>query len=119
MRQAGGADISVRPSRTEWWEFSKIHLRTARMAECSPMAAALATAYQLPPEEPDDLDGKMGFLEHLDELRKRLIRSCLAVAAGMLIAFFFINHIVTFVLGPARRMLPPRTVFIYTNPSEA
>jgi sec-independent protein translocase protein TatC len=85
----------------------------------SRMAAALATAYQLPPEEPDDLDGKMGFLEHLDELRKRLIRSCVAVAAGMLAAFFFINQIVNFVLGPARRMLPPGTVFIYTNPSEA
>jgi sec-independent protein translocase protein TatC len=83
------------------------------------MAAALASAYQLPPEEPDDLDGKMGFLEHLDELRRRLILSCLAVAAGMLIAFFFINPIVNFVLGPARRMLPPGTVFIYTNPSEA
>jgi len=83
------------------------------------MAAALATAYQLPPEEPDDRDGKMGFLEHLDELRKRIIRSCIAIAAGMLAAFFFIDRIVNFVLEPARRMLPPRAVFIYTNPSEA
>jgi sec-independent protein translocase protein TatC len=83
------------------------------------MAAALATAYQLPPEEPDDRGGKMGFLEHLDELRKRIIHSCIAIAAGMLAAFFFIDRIVNFVLEPARRMLPPRTVFIYTNPSEA
>ena len=30
----------------------------------------------------DDLDERrMGFLEHLDELRARLIRSCLAIAA--------------------------------------
>ena len=28
----------------------------------------------------------MGFLDHLDELRTRLIRSCVAVAGGMLIA---------------------------------
>ena len=28
-------------------------------------------------------DGTMGLLEHLDELRSRLIRACIAVAAGM------------------------------------
>jgi hypothetical protein len=33
--------------------------------------------YHVPPEEPDGemANGKMGFLEHLDELRTRLIRS--------------------------------------------
>ena len=61
----------------------------------------------------------MGFLAHLDELRKRIIRSCIAIAVGMLAAFFFLDPIVNFVLEPARRMLPPGTVFIYTNPSEA
>jgi sec-independent protein translocase protein TatC len=82
--------------------------------------AALATAYQLPPEEPDDSgEGRMSFLEHLDELRKRLIRSCLAVGIGMVIAFFFINRIVTFVLAPMRRALPPGTTLIYTKPTEA
>ena len=84
------------------------------------MAAALATAYQLPPEEPDDSrEGKMSFLEHLEELRKRIIRSCLAIAVGMAIAFVFINHIVTFVLAPMRRALPPGTTLIYTKPTEA
>ena len=41
----------------------------------------------------EDLNGRMGFLEHLDELRTRLIRSCLAIAAGMGIAFGFVNRI--------------------------
>jgi Sec-independent protein secretion pathway component TatC len=44
----------------------------------------------------DDADdaggGAMGFLEHLDELRKRLIRSCIAIAAGMAVAFLHRSH---------------------------
>ena len=61
----------------------------------------------------------MSFLEHLDDLRKRIIRSCLAAGVGMVIAFVFINHIVTFVLAPMRRALPPGTTLIYTKPTEA
>jgi hypothetical protein len=39
--------------------------------------------YELPPgqeSEDEQAVGKMGFLEHLDELRSRLIYSCIAVA---------------------------------------
>jgi sec-independent protein translocase protein TatC len=82
------------------------------------MAAALATA-SLPPEEQDDSRGGMSFLEHLDELRTRIIRSCIAIGIGMLIAFVFIGRIVTFVLAPTRNVLPPGTTLIFTNPPEA
>lgn len=83
------------------------------------MRTALAVQL-LPDDDSDDLpDGKMGFLDHLDELRKRIIRSCLAIAVGMLVAFVFIDRIVTFVLAPTRRMLPPGTRLIYTSPGEA
>ena len=34
-------------------------------------------------------------------------------------AFVFIDRIVTFVLGPTRRMLPPGAKLIYTTPAEA
>ena len=35
-------------------------------------------------EEPaDEPDARMGFLDHLDELRARLIKSCIALGAGM------------------------------------
>jgi sec-independent protein translocase protein TatC len=82
--------------------------------------AALATAYQLPPEEPDDpREGRMSFLDHLDEIRTRLIRVCVAVAAGMVIAFVFIDRLVAFVLAPMRRVLPAGANLIYTNPTEA
>jgi sec-independent protein translocase protein TatC len=80
------------------------------------MAEAL---YQLPPEEPDNSgDSKMGFLEHLDELRKRIIRSCVAIAVGMLVAFFFVDRIGAFVLGPTLRLLPPGEKLIFTRPGE-
>lgn len=83
------------------------------------MTAALATPYQLPPEEPDDRAEKMSFLDHLDELRKRIIRACIAVGVGMLVAFVFIDRVFNFVLAPARRMLPSGSKFIYTQPGEA
>ena len=63
-------------------------------------------------------DARMGFLEHLDELRKRLIYSCIAVAAGMSVAFFFVGRISDFILAPAIRMLPPGTSLIMTRPGE-
>jgi len=66
-----------------------------------------------------DVDGRMGFLEHLDELRTRIIRSCLAIAAGMLLAFAFVGRLAAFVLGPTLRALPPGTSLIFTRPGEA
>ena len=61
----------------------------------------------------------MSFLEHLDELRKRIVRSLLAVAVGVLVSFAFINSISDFLLGPTRRLLPPGSKMIYTQPGEA
>jgi sec-independent protein translocase protein TatC len=79
-----------------------------------------ALAVQLFPEDDDELrDGKMGFLEHLDELRGRIVRCCIAIAVGMLVAFVFIDRIVAFVLAPSRRMLPSGAKLIYTQPGEA
>jgi sec-independent protein translocase protein TatC len=80
-------------------------------------------AYPIPPEDDDDDDArpgaKMSFLEHLDELRKRIVNACLAIGVGILISFFFINRIVNFLLGPTRKVLPPGVKMIYTEPGEA
>ena len=78
-------------------------------------------AYQ-PEVEDDDEDGsagKMSFLEHLDELRKRIVQSCLGVLVGILVSFAFINHIVDFLLAPTRSVLPAGSRMIYTQPGEA
>lgn len=62
--------------------------------------------------------GTMGFLEHLDELRTRIIRSCIALAVAMLMSFMFIDRIADFVLAPTLRTLPPGTDLIMTRLGE-
>jgi sec-independent protein translocase protein TatC len=61
----------------------------------------------------------MSFLEHLDELRKRIIRSLIGILVGILLTFAFIQPIFDFLLAPTRKVLPPGVKLIYTHPSEA
>jgi sec-independent protein translocase protein TatC len=69
----------------------------------------------------DDLEGggKMSFLEHLDELRKRIIRALISLCLGVAIAAFFIEDIYSFVMAPLSAMLQPGEKMIYTYPTEA
>src|SRR5258708_7159771 len=73
-------------------------------------------ASEQPEESPGP--GTMGFLDHLEELRKRIIRSCLAIAAGMLVAFVFLDRITDFVLAPTYRALPPGSELVFIRPGE-
>jgi sec-independent protein translocase protein TatC len=68
--------------------------------------------------EPEE-GGKMSFLEHLDELRKRIIRALVGVVAGFGIACFFLDELFDFVMGPMQRLLAPGQQLIYTEPTEA
>jgi len=61
----------------------------------------------------------MSFLEHLDELRRRIINALLAIAAGVIVGFAFIKPIGEFLQGPTLRVLPPGSRMIYTQPGEA
>ena len=70
-------------------------------------------------QEEDGAGGKMSFLEHLDELRRRLMVSILSVAVGFLIAYAFIDRIFAFVMRPLQAILPGGGKFIYTEPTEA
>src|SRR5438046_2331727 len=76
--------------------------------------------HPLQPGDPDDdlREGSMGFLEHLDELRKRIIRSCLAIGVGMTVAYFFVDRIGDFVLAPTLKTLPSGGALIFTKPGE-
>ena len=70
------------------------------------MSAAL---HGLPADDDHDDDPRerrMGFLEHLDELRTRIIREGIAVAAGMLVAFAFYDRLADIVLKPILATLP-------------
>jgi len=67
-----------------------------------------------PPQREETLEGdepsdgaRMSFLEHLDELRRRLLIAVAAIGVGMAISFFFIRRIVSFVMDPLYALLPP------------
>jgi sec-independent protein translocase protein TatC len=70
-------------------------------------------------DELDDASGKMSFLEHLDELRKRIIWAVGAVGVGFAVTIFFINDIFGFIMRPMQHLLPAGQTLIYTDPSEA
>src|SRR5712691_11609551 len=61
----------------------------------------------------------LSMLDLLDQIRKRIVRSCLAIAIGVLVAFTQIDRIVAFIFAPMRKALPPGTKLIYTAPGEA
>jgi len=74
------------------------------------------------PVEPEDLDGagaRMSFLEHLDELRTRIIHGVIGVVVGVGLTFFFHNQIYEFIFEPTRRVLPDGSKLVYTQPGEA
>lgn len=49
---------------------------------------------------------KMTFLDHLDELRRRIIVSVLALVVAFAVCFTFSQHIFDFLMGPLRKALP-------------
>ena len=87
-----------------------------------PFPGSQTGARQFPQEQEDDNEfggGKMSFLEHLDELRKRIIHSCLGIVVGIALTFFYIQRIYDFLTAPALATLPPGSQLIYTQPTEA
>jgi len=63
--------------------------------------------------------GEMGLLEHLDDLRKRLLRSIVAAFVGMLACYAFAEKFFDWLMLPLFRALPDKSSMIYTAPHEA
>jgi sec-independent protein translocase protein TatC len=68
------------------------------------------------PHEPES--GKMSFLEHLDELRKRLVHIAAYIAVGFCVCWGFHKPIYDFLARPITNLLPSGTKLIYTNPTQ-
>lgn len=60
----------------------------------------------------------MSFLEHLEELRKRLVWSVLAVAAGFMVCWWKAREIFQFLEAPVIAVLPKGTKLAYTQLTE-
>jgi sec-independent protein translocase protein TatC len=70
-------------------------------------------------DEDEAPGAKMSFLEHLDELRRRIIASLIGVLVGCLVSFAFITKIYAFIMKPLAEMLPAGSKLVFTEPTEA
>jgi sec-independent protein translocase protein TatC len=70
------------------------------------------------PDAIEDGAGRMSFLEHLEELRKRIIHSLVTLVLGVVVSFFFLDQVVNFVLTPLIARLPEGSGFMVTEAPE-
>jgi len=64
-------------------------------------------------------DGKLPFTEHLEELRKRLVISAIAVGVGFLASYFFSEQLYMLLAQPAKAVMQDDNSFIFTSLTEA
>ncbi len=64
------------------------------------LATPLTTAEEPQNTDDEDVGGSMTLVEHLEELRKRVLTALAAVTIGTIVAFFFWERILQFLLTP-------------------
>jgi sec-independent protein translocase protein TatC len=62
---------------------------------------------------------KLPFTEHLEELRRRLVISVIAIAAGFFVSYFFSKQLFEILMKPLIISLPPKSTLIFTSLPEA
>jgi sec-independent protein translocase protein TatC len=62
---------------------------------------------------------RMSFLDHLDELRRRIMYGLASAFAGFVVVVWFVYDIFEFIFRPMQAMLPAGQTLIYTDPAEA
>lgn len=60
-------------------------------------------------------EGRMPFLQHLEELRSRLIRSVLAILVGFGVCVVFSERLFSMLASPIMKLLPPDTALVFTS----
>ena len=71
-----------------------------------------------PADDPEQHLPKMSFLEHLEELRKRLIVSFIAIGVGFLACWNYADRIFTYLEMPLVKFLPHGEKLVYTRLTE-
>ena len=67
--------------------------------------SSLLSAGHISKNQEEELGGQMSFLDHLDELRRRLIRSIVFVFVATSVCWFFSDRIYNFLAVPVERAL--------------
>ena len=60
----------------------------------------------MPADNKSELDGEMPFLDHLEELRWRLIKALIAVTVGAIVAYIFSDYLFTILWHPLKVVAP-------------
>ncbi|HMK36221.1 MAG TPA: twin-arginine translocase subunit TatC [Desulfomonilaceae bacterium] len=63
----------------------------------------------------NDDEGRMPFLDHLEELRKRLIRSVTAVLIGFAVCLYFSDPLFHVLAAPIKKLLPQDSALVFTG----
>ena len=79
------------------------------------MTATLQPTDATPVADPERDLPKMSFLDHLEELRRRLIIAACAIAVGFLICWKFAENIYALLQAPLTKILPPGDKLAYTR----
>jgi sec-independent protein translocase protein TatC len=79
------------------------------------MSTATLPTPATPVEDPERELPKMSFLDHLEELRKRLIISVCAIAVGFLVCWNYAEPIYALLQAPLTKILPPGDKLAYTR----
>lgn len=75
----------------------------------------------VPPQQPPASGGElpsMGLLDHLDELRRRIVYSLVALVAASLLCWTYVQQIYAFLEAPIRPHLPEGTKLSYLGPAD-
>ena len=75
-------------------------------------------AFRSQPADPSVAPGAMSFVDHLEELRKRVILAAIGIAAGVIVASFFAQRLLDFIFTPINALLPANGHFVSIRPGE-
>ena len=110
---------------TPWTPQPKIIDPEADADEIPPLAGGHGAGGALPPsdgevddDEEDPEERPMTLLEHLGELRVRLVRSFLAVTVAFFVCYAFARELFYYLSLPLLKVMPADSKFIYTGVAE-
>ncbi|MCX7925605.1 MAG: twin-arginine translocase subunit TatC [Fimbriimonadales bacterium] len=71
-----------------------------------------------PPRERTDEEPKATFMEHLEELRKRIFRALVYIMLGWTVGFAITGYVYDFLAGPLLATKPEGAKFVFTHATE-